>query len=191
MKKLRKSTELKSESLKKDIEAFQTIPEEEKFETVKKKIQKQTSSKFDQKNLENLASKLSEKKKLQKYYLNTNFKAVLEYFDLEQEKTTTPGAFSSSNSTPKSLVSEFRDEFEDEIIQERILEYPETKTVNEKIKIKLVLTENVRTDFKKSMRKIASPFVNAFNIGDSELGMFHSAISIGPWYLEWDNSGNF
>jgi len=57
---------------------------------------------------------------------------------------------------------------------------------NEKLKIKLVITEISQTKKDKDLRKLLSPFASAFNLSP-QFGMFHSALIVGPWYLEWTN----
>eukprot|EP01080_Neovahlkampfia_damariscottae_P011394 gene11394-4561_t len=54
------------------------------------------------------------------------------------------------------------------------------------MKIKLVITEIHQAQNERTLRKICSPFASILNLSP-EFGMFHSALSIGPWYLEWTN----
>jgi len=72
------------------------------------------------------------------------------------------------------------DEFEDfEVTDEDI------KT-NQKIKIKLVIVEISHTKKEQNIRKFLSPLASL--TGQSpQFGMFHSALVVGPWYLEWSN----
>jgi len=55
-----------------------------------------------------------------------------------------------------------------------------------KIKIKLVLTEISQSEKQKKLRRLISPFTSTFGIGP-KLGLFHSSLIVGPWYLEWTN----
>ena len=149
----------------------------EKAEVVKQKLKKATKKNYSENQLNNMALKLSEKDKIKKFYLNTNFKAALEYFDVETATPKSAGVLSSSNSTPKSIISNFEEESIEIVRNLEILE--ENPKINEKIKVKLILTENARTNNQKTFRKLVSPFLNAFDIGDTKLGLIHSAIAIG------------
>eukprot|EP01080_Neovahlkampfia_damariscottae_P007276 gene7276-11594_t len=191
MKELRKSKsskELKEKELEKEKLKFNSMNSLEQLQTVKIKLKNATKKlALDDKQLNNLASKLSEKEKIKKFYLNSNFKSALEYFEVDTPKST--GVISSSSGTPKSLVFDnFNEEMVEKITLEEYPDHQSVKNMKEKIKIKLVLTENARTTTQKTIRKLISPFVNAFDIGDTQLGLIHSALAIGPWYLEWDNS---
>lgn len=61
----------------------------------------------------------------------------------------------------------------------------------EQVTVKLIVTEIVHSDKQKSMRRILSPVVSSIpNLG-SDFGMFHTALIIGPWYLEWTDSSTY
>jgi hypothetical protein len=68
---------------------------------------------------------------------------------------------------------------------------PKMKDVDHKVKIKLAITE-VDNAFSRgnkiSLRKLISPFVSFMDYFP-EVGMFHSALLVGPWLLEYNNSG--
>jgi len=53
-----------------------------------------------------------------------------------------------------------------------------------KLKLKLIITEVVRSNTQKKLRKLASPIISKFRTSP-QFGLFHSALVIGPWYLEW------
>ncbi|KAL9641458.1 hypothetical protein ABK040_013383 [Willaertia magna] len=55
------------------------------------------------------------------------------------------------------------------------------------VKIKFVVAEVSHTKGKKAFRKLISPILSNFDTFPS-LGMFHSAVIIGAWKLEWNNS---
>ncbi|KAF0979040.1 hypothetical protein FDP41_002110 [Naegleria fowleri] len=59
---------------------------------------------------------------------------------------------------------------------------------NAKIKIKFIVSEVSHTKGKRAIRRLLSPVVSAFDDTFPELGMFHSALLIGPWKLEYNNS---
>ena len=127
-----------------------------------------------------------------KDYLNKDFKAVKDYFQILESKEK-HNIFESTSTTILDSKSESlnsnQKEFNLEGEEEEEIEFPknleELKT-NEKIKIKLVITEIHHTQNERNLRKICSPFANILNLSP-EFGMFHSALSIGPWYLEWTN----
>lgn len=56
-------------------------------------------------------------------------------------------------------------------------------TADSKLKVKLVIT-NINANDK--FRSVISPLVNFFNPKSFEYGLFHTALIIGPFYLEWN-----
>jgi hypothetical protein len=59
--------------------------------------------------------------------------------------------------------------------------------VGQTIKIKLVIAEICKSDAQKALRKMLSPVLTKID-AQQHFGMFHSALVVGPWYLEWNNS---
>lgn len=57
-----------------------------------------------------------------------------------------------------------------------------------KLRIKLVVTEFVHSDREKTLRRVLSPIISSIPTLRSEFGMFHTALIVGPWYLEWTDS---
>lgn len=56
------------------------------------------------------------------------------------------------------------------------------------VKVKLVIAEIAKSGNEKKFRRIFSPIAtNLHMMGD--FGWFHSALVIGPWYIEWNSSG--
>nr|CAG4713537.1 unnamed protein product [Naegleria fowleri] len=55
------------------------------------------------------------------------------------------------------------------------------------VKVKIVISEIARTKGRKAFRRMMSPILSRLDLLP-ELGMFHSAIQIGPWLIEWNNS---
>jgi len=51
------------------------------------------------------------------------------------------------------------------------------------LKVKLVIVELHRTSAQRNFRKFLSPVLDTFNIVP-QFGLFHSALVVGPWYLE-------
>jgi len=61
------------------------------------------------------------------------------------------------------------------------------KNLKNKIKIKLIVAEVANTEITKNFRKLLCPILSKFDVLP-EFGMFHSALMIGPWLIEWNNS---
>jgi len=59
--------------------------------------------------------------------------------------------------------------------------------IQERIKVKLIVTEIAKTQREMTVRRLLSPITSTFGIA-GELGFFHSALIVGPWILEWTNS---
>jgi len=55
------------------------------------------------------------------------------------------------------------------------------------MKIKLIISEN-NSGIQKNIKHIISPVLTTLRISP-KFGMFHSSIMIGPWLLEWNDSG--
>ncbi len=58
----------------------------------------------------------------------------------------------------------------------------------EYMKVKLVIVEIHQNASQRTFRKVLSPIMDAFDIAPT-FGLFHSALIVGPWYLEWNDSG--
>jgi hypothetical protein len=173
-KEIIEKDEKKIQKIVMEQQKFEKITNEEKLKIVKKKIDKSTSS-FSEEQKIKFSENLSDIEKLKETYLNQNFKSVVEYFEKTFEVKTQKSMFSSSMS---SLIdNQYESYFQ-------VDDYPEEEFKNnEKIKIKLILSEINKTEKEKTLRRIASPFFCALDIGDARLGFVHSAISVGPWYL--------
>lgn len=57
-----------------------------------------------------------------------------------------------------------------------------------KIRVKLVITEISSSTGSRTLRSLLSPLMYSIPQLRREFGIFHSALIIGPWYLEWTNS---
>jgi hypothetical protein len=66
--------------------------------------------------------------------------------------------------------------------------FNELRKPDQKIPVKLVVTEIVHSDKHKSIRRILSPVVSSIPSLSSDFGMFHTSLIVGPWYLEWTDS---
>ncbi|EFC43428.1 predicted protein [Naegleria gruberi] len=96
------------------------------------------------------------------------------------------------NKTPSENVGgDFDDD--DDIINEEDIRLGEKDPGLNKIleqntvKVKIVISEIAKTKGKKAFRRMLSPVLSKLDMLP-ELGMFHSALQIGPWLIEWNNS---
>jgi hypothetical protein len=62
-----------------------------------------------------------------------------------------------------------------------------SNSINE-IKIKLVICEVSKNTFQRGVRQFISPFMSKFETFP-EFGMFHTGLMVGPWMLDWNDSG--
>lgn len=86
------------------------------------------------------------------------------------------------------LISEDTEEYKDDLsfINETV---NHNYIITEKyLKIKFVVVEIDNTTAKRVIRNVLSPFLTGFNMAP-EFGLFHTAIIVGPFYLEWNDSG--
>jgi hypothetical protein len=60
--------------------------------------------------------------------------------------------------------------------------------LGDKIRIKLLISETMTTKRQRAFRMLASPLLSSFKVFP-ELGIFHTALIIGPWKIEWNDSG--
>jgi len=75
----------------------------------------------------------------------------------------------------------------EDIKSEMAGERKEQYKIKNNIKIKLVIAEICKSDTQKAIRKMLSPVLTKLD-SQQQFGMFHSALVVGPWYLEWNNS---
>eukprot|EP01027_Heterolobosea_sp_BB2_P015521 GEZU01022202.1.p1 GENE.GEZU01022202.1~~GEZU01022202.1.p1 ORF type:complete len:264 (-),score=34.97 GEZU01022202.1:145-936(-) len=60
------------------------------------------------------------------------------------------------------------------------------KSMAKKVKVKLVITELAPNT--KHLRYFLSPVLCAIPSGSHDFGLFHTALIVGPWLLEWNRS---
>jgi hypothetical protein len=106
-----------------------------------------------------LSKTLSSEKALRNSYLSTNDESV--YKLIQQLKETLKMEENNNDSGLNDILFE------------------------KKIKVKLVIT-NIKTN--ETLRKIFSPFINFTKSKSFEYGLFHTALIVGPFYLEWNDS---
>jgi hypothetical protein len=137
------------------------LSETEQFLVIKQKVAN-ASKNLDEKKLRLIAQGLSSEKGIQQSYLNKNFQTTLDYFQSipKQKKETFVSGIQSN--VPISDSQEQQDE-EDIVIGKEDLE--DLIKTNEKLKIKLVITEITKSENEKTLRKLLSPVMSTLNIG--------------------------
>jgi hypothetical protein len=124
--------------------------------------------------------------------LNPDFAATQTTFNkLEKVNAHVTSKKSQFSSVQESVV-ETDPDFQVEDID---YDFDDVKLQNEKpnfklgktVKIKLVIGEICKSTTQKSLRKLLSPILTKFD-HQQQFGLFHSALIVGPWYLEWNNS---
>ena len=146
--------------------------------------------------LKEWARSLCDHKELKEWYLNPEFATTVEQF--EKLEKVNAAALSKKNegsnlfaSTSESVVNDKPNggdafnlddiDFDlDEIRKDAALPYMQ---VGKKIKIKLIIAEICKSDTQKALRKMLSPILTKLDY-QQQFGMFHSALVVGPWYLE-------
>lgn len=68
-----------------------------------------------------------------------------------------------------------------------LAKYKQNDVLKSKIKVKLVVAEIANTEWQLQMRKFLSPITNTFGLTRA-CGLFHTALIIGPFYIEWNSS---
>jgi hypothetical protein len=92
-----------------------------------------------------------------------------------------------SNNLDSLPLEEFVDEDELKEIEESKKIQSQQKNV--KLRVKLVITEICHSDTDKALRMVLSPIISKIPIVNSgDFGLFHTALIIGPFYLEWTDS---
>eukprot|EP00761_Pharyngomonas_kirbyi_P006788 gb/GECH01006796.1/.p1 GENE.gb/GECH01006796.1/~~gb/GECH01006796.1/.p1 ORF type:complete len:423 (+),score=90.25 gb/GECH01006796.1/:1-1269(+) len=151
--------------------------------------------------LRDWARSLCVKQDLVDVYLNPDFAHTITMFNSlneqqqkfnaessQQESGGIMASVASGSEGPMHVPEELEDtDFEiDELMKEN--EKPQY-TLGKHVKVKLVIGEICKSDAQKTVRRMLSPVLTRFDPDNNrQFGMFHSAIVIGPWYIEWNNS---
>jgi hypothetical protein len=150
----------KIEAEKKTMDSMDSF---EKMTLVQKKIFQFSDEEVDEKKVIQVSQKLASPKGIQEAYLNKNFKQVLDYFQTIPKKEKKDFLVSGIQSDVNGVSGSQEQEEEDFVLEKEDLENL-TKT-NEKLKIKLVITEIAKSQKEKSLRKLLSPVASTLNIG--------------------------
>ena len=136
---------------------------------------------------------------LKEWYLNPEFATTVEQFEklekvnasaLNAGKKSETGMFvsTSESSEVKPSSDPNNDPFNLDDIDFDLEEIRKDAAkpfmqVGKKIKIKLIIAEICKSDTQKALRKMLSPILTKLDY-QQQFGMFHSALVVGPWYLE-------
>ncbi|EFC37592.1 predicted protein [Naegleria gruberi] len=114
---------------------------------------------------ERMSSRSTEEDQEQKEYYSINSVSSIE-LDLDDEE----------------------EEEEDELNTIEHLEIQKSLMNRDKLRVKIIVTEITDSAGTKAIRQILSPLLSKTKFLP-DMGMFHSAIMVGPWKLEWNDSG--
>jgi hypothetical protein len=152
-----------SKKVEEERKKLSEMSETEQFTIIKEKILKASNGEVNEKKFFQIAHGLASEKGVQQAYLNKNFQTTLDYFSTipksEKEKTFVSGVIQS-----EVPISGSNEQQEEELVIEQEDMENLIKT-NEKLKIKLVITEIAKSEKEKSLRKLLSPVASTLNIG--------------------------
>lgn len=89
-----------------------------------------------------------------------------------------------SDETKNELDKEEKEEKKEHI---SLVKYKQNDIIKSKIKVKLVVAEIAHTEWQQTIRKFLSPLTESFGVSNA-CGLFHTALIIGPFYIEWNSS---
>ncbi len=195
-------------------QALQSISEVEKQNRIVKKLKRtcEIPENISDEDLYEITKRFYEPSKIKELYLNTNFKKIRELFEQDklhyQKHSKNPlqqllgkknihslfssraptQAFTSidntSTSAPMNLPPTNGEE-EEEVNWEEIEKMELSQPLKDKIKVKLLISET--RDGSSSLRQLLSPILSTLQVSP-QFGLFHSALILGPWLLEFNNS---
>eukprot|EP01080_Neovahlkampfia_damariscottae_P005858 gene5858-9686_t len=173
------------------------VTDDEKAKIVFEKLKNSLyANRFDDEELLDVANDLCTSKGLMDTYLSTNWTETLKMHEgmkkkENQKKKSGINLISSSGNEDTDLLkSEPEETGEDEEMTKEDLEQakfnPDVQ-FKDALKVKLVIAEIATSTSKKAQRKALGPILNTLHLSP-KLGLFHSALLIGPWLIEWNNS---
>eukprot|EP00761_Pharyngomonas_kirbyi_P006787 gb/GECH01006795.1/.p1 GENE.gb/GECH01006795.1/~~gb/GECH01006795.1/.p1 ORF type:complete len:424 (+),score=111.40 gb/GECH01006795.1/:1-1272(+) len=182
----------------------QTLPEVDDPEAVLvEKLRKgnRQAANLPDDELREWARSLYDKETLKDCYLNADFARTASLFDNLSETQQKANADAhgggssflssvpaSTESAPQSQAAEGLEDTDFDIQQIREEHASDMRYQSlAQVKVKLVIGEICKSDMQKTIRKMLSPVLTTFD-HQQQFGMFHSAVVIGPWYIEWNNS---
>ena len=147
-----------------------------KKSVIRNKIIKGFSKVEDDKNLKEIEKCLANPKHMQSTYLNPSF--LEDHFKKYIKSDYENDDYVYDDDDDKSIA--------DDTIPIENKKIRSKKDLN--LPIKLVITEITKSNKYKSFRRKFSPVLKFLPNLKKEFGMFHTALIIGPWYLEWTDS---
>jgi hypothetical protein len=139
--------------------------------------------------VEKFASVLSDIAELKRAYLNLDWTETFKLYEenrTQSDKETTDHVNTETNfsSTSQDTVT---DEKIEEITTQEMKEVVNELSVKKDIKVKLIISEIAHSSARKQLRQFVSPILMQLDLAPT-FGMFHSALQVGPFLLEWNNS---
>ena len=185
--------------------SYTDLSDDEKYQIVLDKLKKSDYwKKYNE--LELLAKRLSSVEALKDSYLSPEFATTVKLVEEQNSNNKTlkskETSFFDFRSTEQNqqqslekIILGSQNEITEEIYQlPDIIEYDdlliskmEHMTLEKEIKIKLVITEIANTKVKKFQKKCIGPILKSLDL-TPELGLFHTALIIGPWLISWNDS---
>eukprot|EP01080_Neovahlkampfia_damariscottae_P008737 gene8737-685_t len=151
------------------------FPKDEVKKIMEKKFSKTYKGKFEKENYEEIVDAFSDFDIFKQKYLNRDW---IESYQFHQKLTET-------KESRDSLGIHLDEIIEISVIDETKISNQETSSKN--IKVKLVFVDHTSLSKAESnFKSFISPFISAF--GYSRIGLFHTALVIGPWLIEWNTS---
>eukprot|EP01080_Neovahlkampfia_damariscottae_P002282 gene2282-2455_t len=140
---------------------------------------------FDNDTLMEMSENLSDIENLKKNYLPTNW---IDTLKVHNNFVSSNKLISKSNSIEELTYDEFEEIKEIENLKKDVESIPKSDQFEKELKIKIIFVDQMgESKIRSSFRKLLSPILSDFNV--SSMGLFHTALLIGPWYLEWNDSG--
>eukprot|EP01080_Neovahlkampfia_damariscottae_P004965 gene4965-8559_t len=164
-----------------DLKTFRKDKETIARTVIKNKLKSSHYKHFDDKFLENLTQKLSNIDLFKENYLPSSWADILE---LHRSFTRQSSLINFSMDDLDDL--DFTVVEDDEDLQEEIEEEIENEKkfhFEKDIKIKIVFVDQLPENGKKQLIKLITPIATEY--GFTNVGFFHTALIIGPWYIEW------
>jgi len=154
--------------------------------------------KDDEDTMKKFAKVLCTPSEMKEAYLNTDWVETMEFQkslekedEMEIEKNKKSFDLSSKSETTEKDI-QIKEKIKLELTEEELKQIEldpdiQMKNLKNKIKVKLIVAEVANTEITKNFRKLLCPVLSKFDVLP-EFGMFHSALMIGPWLIEWNNS---
>eukprot|EP01080_Neovahlkampfia_damariscottae_P009448 gene9448-1654_t len=159
------------------VSEFMGIIKASAEELVLNKLKESKNSGLGEKILKQWSENLSDENKLKEKYLTTNWMESMKFQETINQ---------SFNYQPSDEREDIRKRVT--MISKEEETFTGTHRFTKELKIKLLFVDHIKDDkLQNNLRKLFSPLIS--EIGDyTKFGMFHTALLIGPWLLEWNDS---